>query len=215
MQKNVIDDIVIKRFIVGPLEVNCYLLTSKDAAILIDPGFASDELKESVQSLSKLQSRLVLLTHGHFDHSGFCPALQKAGWKVGIHPDDRFLLNHVPEDFVSLGYEEELFEPYMSYKNGWSYNIGSISLEVLHSPGHSPGSVCFIDNRRRFAFTGDTLFADSIGRTDLPGGNYNTLMQSLKKLTLLLETDTLILPGHGGRAKFNVVKRINRYLDEI
>jgi len=206
------NDVTIERFIVGPLEVNCYLLTCEDAAILIDPGFHDEVLNKRIESLSQLESRLVLLTHGHFDHTSLCPALTAQGWKVGIHPDDAPLLNRVPPDFGHLGYPDEPFKPYMTFRQGWSYNIGSVSLEVLHTPGHSPGSVCFIDHRRRFALTGDTLFADSVGRFDLPGGDERRLADSLSNLKQSLEPQTLVLPGHGGRARFRTVLRINPFL---
>ncbi len=214
MQRSKIDDVILERFIVGSLEVNCYLLTTEDSAILIDPGFAADELRKRVESLNHLESRMILLTHGHFDHTGFCPELVKKGWKAGIHPDDKLLLNRVPHDFEGLGYRDEPFESYVTFKEGWSFNIGSISLNLIHTPGHSPGSVCFIERKRRWAFTGDTLFADSIGRSDLPGGDEQTLMQSLEKLKGVLEPETLVLSGHGGCALFNTILRINSFLQD-
>lgn len=215
MQKWRLDDVTIERFMVGFLETNSYLLTSEGAAILIDPGFAEDELVERVEGLKDVKSRQVLLTHGHFDHTGYCPQLQKIGWRIGIHPEDRFLLNRVPCDFKGLDYRDEPFEPYINLGEGVCFNIGSLSLKVVHTPGHSPGSACFVELKKRIAFTGDTMFADSIGRSDLAGGNYDTLMESLRKLTTLLEPETLILSGHGGRAQFKVVSRINRYLAEL
>jgi len=214
LQKNKSEDVTLERFIVGSLEVNCYLLTTEDAAILIDPGFGEDELISRLESLKDMKSKQVLLTHGHFDHTGFCPELTKMGWKIGIHPDDKFLLNRVPPDFAELGYRDEVFEPYMTIREGVCFNVGSLTLEVVHTPGHSPGSICFIDFKKRLAFTGDTMFADSIGRSDLAGGDYDALMQSLKKLSSILEPDTLVLSGHGGRAKFSTVLRINPFLTE-
>lgn len=214
MQKWEFEDVTLERFIVGSLEVNCYLLTSEDAAILIDPGFGEDELISRLESLKDMKSRIVLLTHGHFDHTGFCPELVKKGWKVGIHPEDQFLLNRVPEDFDELGYRDRPFEPYVFLRDGVCFNIGSSTFQVIHTPGHSPGSICLIDLKKRLAFTGDTMFADSIGRSDLAGGDYDTIMESLGKLKGLLEPDTLILSGHGGRAKFSTVLKINRFLTE-
>lgn len=206
------DDVTLERFIVGTLEVNCYLLTSDEEAILVDPGFEEDKLRERVNCLARIKKRHVLLTHGHFDHTGYCPDLVKKGWKVGIHPEDKFLLNRVPPDFEELGYWDRPFEPYVILRDGVCFNIGSVTLQVIHTPGHSPGSISLIELKKRFAFTGDTMFADSIGRTDLAGGDGEALTASLKKLTSLLAPDTLILSGHGGRAKFSVVQKINRYL---
>ncbi len=214
MQKWKFDDVTLQRFIVGSLEVNCYLLTTEDAAILIDPGFGEDELISCLELLKDMKSKQVFLTHGHFDHTGFCPELVKKGWKIGIHPDDKFLLNRVPPDFVELGYRDEVFEPYMTIREGVCYNIGGLTLQVVHTPGHSPGSICLIDLKKRLAFTGDTMFADSIGRFDLAGGDEQALMNSLGKLKNLLEPDTLVLSGHGGRAKFSTVLKINPFLAE-
>jgi len=214
LQKNQFDDVTLERFIVGSLEVNCYLLTTEDSAILIDPGFAADELVERVESLNHLESRMILLTHGHFDHTTACPLLQKNGWKVALHPEDRFLLNRVSPDFAGLGYVDEPFEPSMSLGDGVCFNIGSITLEVVATPGHSPGSVCFIELKGRLAFTGDTLFAESIGRSDLPGGDEEALMNSVAKLKGLLNSETMVLSGHGGRALFNMILRINPFLQD-
>jgi glyoxylase-like metal-dependent hydrolase (beta-lactamase superfamily II) len=214
MQKWKFDDVTLQRFIVGSLEVNCYLLTSKDAAILIDPGFAEDELISRLESLKDMKSRTVLLTHGHFDHTGFCPELTKMGWKIGIHPDDKFLLNRVPADFAELGYADEPFETYITMRDEVCYNIGGLTLQVVHTPGHSPGSICLMDLKKRLAFTGDTMFADSIGRFDLAGGDEQVLMNSLEKLKNLLEPDTLVLSGHGGKARFSTVLKINPFLTE-
>ena len=215
MQKWKFDDVILERYIVGMLEVNCYLLSTDDSAILIDPGFVEDELRDRVESINDLESKMVLLTHGHFDHTGFCPELQKKGWKVGIHPDDKFLLNRVPPDFDGLGYQDTPFEPYMTLREGVCFNVGSLAFEVVATPGHSPGSVCFIDLKKRLAFTGDTMFAESIGRSDLAGGDEQLLMRSLKKLKGLLEPETLVLSGHGGRAKFSTILGINPFLEEI
>jgi hydroxyacylglutathione hydrolase len=212
LQKWQFDDVTLERFIVGALEVNCYLLSTDDAAILVDPGYEEDELRERVNSLERMKTRHVLLTHGHFDHTGYCPDLVKKGWRIGIHPDDKFLLNRVPEDFEGLGYRDRPFEPYMILHDGVCFNIGSMTFQAVHTPGHSPGSVCFIERKRRWAFTGDTMFADSIGRSDLASGDERLLMRSLKKLKELLEPDTLILSGHGGRAKFGTILRINPFL---
>jgi hydroxyacylglutathione hydrolase len=215
MQKQRFDDVTLERFVVGTLEVNCYLLSTDDAAILIDPGYEEDELRERVNSLEKMKTRHVLLTHGHFDHTGYCPVLIKKGWRIGIHPDDKFLLNRVPEDFEGLGYLDRPFEPYMILRDGVCFNIGSMTLQVVHTPGHSPGSICLIDLKKRIAFTGDTMFADSIGRSDLTSGDEQLLMRSLKKLKGLLEPETLVLSGHGRRAKFNTILGINPFLKEI
>jgi len=215
LQKFEITDVTVERFIAGAIEANSYLLTSDDEALLIDPGFGEDELINRVDELKDCKSKKVILTHGHFDHTGYCPELEKKGWRIGIHPDDKFLLNRVPADFAGLGYRDEPFEPYMILREGVCFNVGSLTLKLIHTPGHSPGSICLVDLKKRIAFTGDTMFADSIGRADLAGGDYDTLMESLKKLCSMLEPDTLICSGHGGRAKFEVVKRINRYINEL
>ncbi len=206
------DNVVIERFIVGSIETNTYLLTFEDSAILIDPGFPEDELRKRTELLSVLEKRTVLITHGHFDHTGFCPQLQGMGWEVGSHPRDGLLLNRVPGEFDGLGYQNASFKPQIKLAEGMTFDIGDLSLEVFYTPGHSPGSVCFIDRERKIAFTGDTLFVDSIGRTDLPGSKERLLMESLKKLKGLLKPGTLVLPGHGGRALFSNVLRINPYL---
>lgn len=212
MQKWEFDDVTLERFMVGMLEVNCYLLYSHNSVILIDPGFPEDKLLLRIRVLGDLDSKTVLLTHGHFDHTTACLLLQEKGWKVGVHPKDRFLLGRVSPEFACLGYPDSAFEPDLLLEDGMSFAVGQVEIEAVSTPGHSPGSMCFIERKKRWAFTGDTLFADSIGRSDLSGGDDQVLMDSICKLRELLRPDTLVLSGHGGRALFSTVVRINPFL---
>lgn len=208
-----IEDVSLERFIVGPLQVNSYLLLSKTSALLIDPGFPEDELIACAASLANLDERTALLTHGHFDHKGACPRLQEMGWKIAVHENDKTLLTRSSSVFTFLGYPSAALEPDIVFKGGEVIEIGGAEFIVQPTPGHSPGSVSCIEKNRRWAFTGDTLFADSIGRTDLAGGDTDLIMQSVEILKSLLLPETLVMPGHGGRALFGTIQRINPYLN--
>ncbi len=209
-----IENTSLERFIVGPLEVNSYLLYSEDSAVIIDPGYPEDELIARAGSLHHIENRIVLLTHGHFDHKSACPKLKKTGWKIAVHESDKGLLTHPSSIFAFLGYPSSAVEPDILFKGGEVIAIGDVELIVQPTPGHSPGSVCYIEKNKRWAFTGDTLFADSIGRTDLSGGDTDLIMRSVEILKSLLLPETLVMSGHGGRALFSTILRINPFLKD-
>lgn len=209
-----LENVTLERFIVGPLEVNSYLICSENSAILIDSGYPENELITRAASLNHLEGRIVLLTHGHFDHKGACPRLKKMGWRIGVHEHDKNLLTHPSTVFSFLGYPSSAVEPDILFKGGEVIAIGGVELIVQPTPGHSPGSVCYIEKNKRWAFTGDTLFADSIGRTDLAGGDTDLIMRSVEILKSLLLPETLVMSGHGGRALFSTILRINPFLKD-
>jgi glyoxylase-like metal-dependent hydrolase (beta-lactamase superfamily II) len=208
-----IENLSLERFIVGPLEVNSYLLLSETSAFLIDPGFPEAELIARAESLAHLDERTALLTHGHFDHKGACPRLQKMGWKVAVHEHDKSLVSQSLSIFSFLGYPSSSIEPDILFKGGEVIEIGDARFIVQPTPGHSPGSVSYIEENKRWAFTGDTLFADSIGRTDLVSGDTELIMRSVEILKSLLLPETLVMSGHGGRALFGTILKINPYLN--
>lgn len=207
-----VGDVSLERFIVGPLEVNSYLLLAENTAFLVDPGFPEDELIARAESLQHIENRIVLLTHGHFDHKSACSKLKKTGWKIAVHESDRELLTRPSSIFAFLGYPSSAVEPDILFKGGEVIEIGDVELIVQSTPGHTPGSVCYIEKNKRLAFTGDTLFADSIGRTDLAGGDTGLIMRSVEILKSLLLPETLVMSGHGGRALFSTILRINPFL---
>ena len=202
---------------VGTFEVNCTILSENGKAWIVDPGSEADRIIDLL-SRKGLEPAAVLLTHAHFDHIGGLPGLRKAfpDLPVRVHEKDRAMIGHhlnqLPPDYPLV---EGL---------GGLEGLGSLGglegLEVIETPGHTPGGVCYYFPNFRTSPTsapsplllsGDTLFAGSVGRTDLPGGDMATLMRSLEKLTALPD-DTLVIPGHGPHTTIAAEKRGNPFL---
>lgn len=182
---------------------NCYLLTADGkTAVAIDP--AQPRVLEESQKYG-LKVEYVLLTHGHFDHIGGCAALQRAGAKVGcLSGEERLaILDNLSYRF---GGEVEPFTVDFTVKDGEILEICGMKIKVIASPGHTAGGACYLaeDN----LFTGDTLFRDGVGRTDLPTGNYGQLEKSVKKL-YDLEGDYIVYAGHGGDSTLERERKTN------
>ena len=204
---------MIRRVIVGQIETNCYLLSSdaQKLCVIVDPGGDPDSILFTLKE-NELTPLAILLTHGHFDHTG------------GIHE----LCLHFPELAVYLHADEYSetdptyhyggFDSMHFIKGGDILRFGpenEISLTVLDTPGHTSGGVSFLaedpDNGQKYLFAGDTLFAGSAGRTDLPGGNMEVLLQSLKKL-YEIDGDYIVLSGHGDPSMLSHERKTNPYM---
>lgn len=185
---------------------NCYILADEKtkAAAIIDPGENVPEIKELVKK-DKLDVRAIFLTHGHYDHVGGVAALRKRykDIPVYLHPED-------------AGKDTELMptralDPVTLWRDGDVVMVGELQVEVLHTPGHSAGSVTL--RCQDVLFTGDTLFTQSVGRTDFPGGSQEALMASLKRLGEL-EGDYQVLPGHDTFTSLDQERQGNPYLKQ-
>lgn len=201
---------------VGPLQVNCYVLGCPRTrrAIVVDPG---DDARQIVAILKRhsLQLERILATHAHFDHLLGCRDLQQAtGAPLSLHPADRPLAATMRRTCMAwLGYDPgESPEAHSDLTLGETVRVGDLALEVRHTPGHSPGSVTLVDHAGRRAFTGDALFAGSIGRTDFPGSSLETLLESIRREILSLPDDYAVLPGHGPASTVGRERRGNPFL---
>ncbi|MDD5492722.1 MAG: MBL fold metallo-hydrolase [bacterium] len=167
---------------VGSLGTNCYLVYdegSKQSAI-IDPGEEAEKILALV-TVRQVTVKLIIHTHGHFDHTGASEALRRATKaRMLIHQGDADLAGFIPEAFLHDG--ETIF-------------LGPLEFKVLHTPGHTPGGITLVGNG--FAFTGDTLFKNGVGRSDLTGGNETALWKSIREKLFSLPPETVIYPGHG------------------
>ena len=186
----------------GAYETNCYILWADGSkeCIVIDPGYEPERVMGAVKSLEK-ELRAILLTHGHFDHvGGVREIFSQTDCDIYLCPADCAM----PEQMTAgpLCYTN-------SYQDGDILDLAGLTLRVLHTPGHTPGSVCLLCDDSLFA--GDTLFAGSCGRTDLPGGSWTELQASLSRLKSL-EAEYTVYPGHGEATTLSNEKRYNPYM---
>jgi glyoxylase-like metal-dependent hydrolase (beta-lactamase superfamily II) len=184
---------MLERLVVGPLKTNCYILMSSDETVVIDPGWEGERILSRVRD-AKLNA--VILTHGHFDHVMAANMLKKAkNTRILIHKKDLYLLKSLRYQLSRFGIEEYVeIEPDGFIEDGDELRLNDSPIKVIHTPGHTPGSTCLLWEGK--LFSGDTLFRGTFGRVDLPGGSYDDLVVSMRKL-LDLPNETLVFPGHG------------------
>lgn len=208
---------------VGELQANSYLLLDDESrkAVVIDPG---DEPERILQALQGYRVQWILATHGHFDHVGAVQAVKEAtGAPFAMHPGDLEMLRYASD-------AAQLFtgravptppDPDGPLRGGQVLQVGPATLEVRHTPGHSPGSVSLVlrapgpgslEGGVRGVFSGDTLFAGSIGRADMPGGDHETLLASIRRRLLVLPDDCPVWPGHGPATTIGQERRTNPFL---
>ena len=196
----------VKMMQVGPIGTNCYILEDGGKIAIIDPG---DEAERILSILSRLDSRVeyILLTHGHYDHTTAVPELHRALPEARIYIHQADANGAGSRLFPLAGQVDDL----LLYDEGDTLPLGDLTVEVLHTPGHSLGSVTL--KARDVLFTGDTLFAGDCGRTDLRGGSYEQILASLGRLGRL-EGNFHICPGHGETSTMDREREINPYLKE-
>lgn len=192
---------------------NCYILGCENTkeAVVIDPGDDGDQILMALAK-STLKVKYLINTHGHFDHVGANKAMKEATHaSIGIHPDDAPMLNELSKSAAMFGMSAENSPaPDILLNQGDQLSFGDITLEVIHTPGHSKGGICLYTKGHLFA--GDTLFKRSIGRTDLPGGDYDTLIASIRTKLFTLPDDTIVYTGHGPETSIGDEKRMNPFL---
>ncbi len=201
----------IKCLAVGPLEGNCFIVADEasNKCIVIDPGDEPDRIMDSVKERG-FEVVYIVCTHGHFDHIGCVGDIkQETGAKIVIHKDE-IPTYHAAKDMAGYwGFDiDALPEPDIKVQEGDFVKFGDLSFEVFHTPGHSPGGICLY--AEGLAFTGDTIFAGSVGRTDFPGGDINKLRDSFRRI-LSLPEETKILSGHGPATTVGKEKRTNMF----
>jgi hydroxyacylglutathione hydrolase len=188
----------IRGFTIGPLETNAYLIVdeAKRQALLIDPGLESEGIYDVIHN-EGLELSAIVNTHGHFDHvcgNAFFKA--KTGAPVLIHQEDVAMMRQAAQQALTFGFQVPTPPPPdRLLAEGDDVVVGESRMDVLHTPGHTPGGICLYGDG--FAFVGDTLFAGSIGRTDLVGGSIEVLLASIRSKLLSLPDETAVYPGHG------------------
>jgi glyoxylase-like metal-dependent hydrolase (beta-lactamase superfamily II) len=208
----------VRMFTVGPVQENCYLLRrdGSDRALIVDPGDESDRLLAAIDELGVTLDG-ILLTHTHFDHVGaVAPVAAATGAEVWVPEIEKPVLADIMSFVPWPG-----FGPYESYdaehtlKGGEKLQLADLDIDVVFTPGHSPGHVTFSIPDEQAVFSGDVLFQGSVGRTDLPGGDWPTLLESIRSLVDSLPEDTTVHPGHMGLTTLGAERASNPFLAEL
>jgi glyoxylase-like metal-dependent hydrolase (beta-lactamase superfamily II) len=207
----------LKSIVTGELKVNCYLLGCPETrqALVIDPGGQGTRILEILRE-NDFTLKTVINTHGHFDHIGGNSTLIEATKaELLVHRADLAIMMAAHEHAAMFGCRqiEPSPEPTRFLEDGEEIRLGTIRLEVIHLPGHSPGGICLLAEGR--LFSGDSLFAGSIGRTDLPSGDQYALMTGLRDRLMTLPDETIVYPGHGPETTIGQERRNNPFLRTI
>lgn len=206
---------IIKTLVVGPIMANSFILGCEETheAVVIDPGDEADRILLALAE-SSLRVRYIINTHGHLDHVGANKRLKEiTGALILIHPLDAPMLNQVASSAAAWGFAADNSPPPdRELEDGDEVNFGDITLKVIHTPGHTPGGISLSTERE--VFVGDTLFAGSIGRTDFPGGSFQTIKQSIRQKLFTLNDDVKVYPGHGPATTIGEERRTNPFVGE-
>lgn len=204
---------IIEMMPVGPIMANCYIVGCEETgnAVVIDPGEDADRIVRKLDEL-KLEVKYIINTHGHFDHVGANKRMkEETGAPILIHAEDAPMLGYLSQAAASFGLRSDNSPPPdKTVEDGEIIKFGNISLKVIHTPGHSPGGISLYTDG--ILFVGDTLFQGSIGRTDLPGGDFNTLKNSIQNKLFSLGDHIRVLTGHGPETTIGREKRYNPFV---
>ena len=210
--------LTIKQFTFNPVQENTYVIfNDSGACAIIDPGCYFDyEYKELTEFIDKndLLPKCLLNTHCHLDHVfGNRQVAERYKLKLQMHPNEKKLFDYAPVSGEMWGLPFKNYEGEILYINeGDQVAIGQDQLEIFLTPGHSPGSITFYSSKDKFAISGDVLFRSGIGRTDLPGGDYDTLITSIQTKLFSLPDDVVVYSGHGPETTIGDEKRSNPFL---
>lgn len=206
---------IFETLVVGQLGVNCFILAdpATKEGVVVDPGDEAGAILALIRAKG-IRVKYILNTHGHFDHVGGNRQLvAETGATLMIHRGDEPFLSRASRSATMYGLmAEDSPAPAAYLEDGQAISFGGIELRVIHTPGHSPGGSCFFLPAERMLISGDTLFAESIGRTDLTGGSQEQLVRSITTKLLVLPDDTRVYPGHGPATTIGHERRHNPYL---
>ena len=206
----------VRMLTVGPVQENCFLVWEDGAAVIIDPGEEAPRLLEAIES-EGLTLEAILLTHTHFDHVGAVAPLARAtGAPVYCPEIEVSVLQDVMAFVPWSGFGPfESWDPEHTVRGGETLELAGLTLDVVFTPGHSPGHVTYAVRGERALFSGDVLFKGSVGRVDLPGGDWPTLARSIATLLERYDDDTAVHPGHMGATTLGAERASNPYLAEL
>jgi glyoxylase-like metal-dependent hydrolase (beta-lactamase superfamily II) len=199
--------------ITGPLGVNTYIIENNGNAVIIDAGGNEEDIEAHLEAKG-LKPVALVNTHGHFDHIG---AIQPLAAKFGIpfymHKDDEFLLAQGKKVMQMYGFGD-METPVVTnaLEHGQKLELGGINIEIIHTPGHTPGGCCFYIKDMKSVITGDTLFLESVGRTDFPYSSTESLVKSINERLFTLDEATVVYPGHGAHSTIGHEKNQNPFM---
>ena len=197
------------RIVGGILQTNSYVVTANDVDCIVVDCCDADRLSEFFAE-NNLKCRALLLTHAHFDHCKDAAVLQKAGAEIYVHGDDVALIDGKGNLAEAMGFEFISFRPDAIVNDGDILDLYGVRVKVIHTPGHTSGGVCYLSEN--FLFSGDTLFKESVGRTDFPTGDRKQLSDSVKEKLFTLNQDYDVLPGHGEPTRLFFERSNNVYV---
>jgi len=208
----------VRVFTVGPVAENCYLFRQDDSdrALIVDPGDEPEKLLQAIEGLG-VTLEGILLTHTHFDHVGaVAPVAKETGAEVWVPVIEKDVLANIMDYVPWPGFGPfESWDAEHTLEVGEKLQMAGFDIDVLFTPGHSPGHVTFSIPDEQVVFSGDVLFQGSVGRTDLPGGDWATLLDSIRGLVDKLPEETTVYPGHMGVTSLGAEKRTNPFLAEL
>ena len=204
----------LRTLVLSEVSTNCYIYTDDKSGegIVVDPGEFTEELKRAVETDMK-SLKYILLTHGHFDHIlGVYKLKEMTGAKIAIHEKDAECLFDEVKSMAIHGRDKQInVKADILLRDGDKIEVGEVCFCVVHTPGHTKGSVCYVEENGKFMFSGDTLFRSTVGRTDFPGGDITEMLDSVKRLSEYPD-DCEVFPGHNISTTIGREKLRNRYM---
>ena len=206
---------IVKHLVVGPIETNCFLLGDEGTGkgTIIDPGGHPDRILAEAEDMN-LEIQFIIATHGHFDHIAGIPGLkERLGCEFLLHENDLFFVQKSKLAALNWGFDiEQVPDPDRYIQDGEVIDLGGLKLEVIHTPGHSPGGGSLYIREESTLFAGDTLFLQSVGRTDRPYSSAEDLILSIKNRLYTLPDDTVVYTGHGEPTSIGAEKKGNFFV---
>jgi len=204
----------INNYVVGPVRTNCYVAfhAQTKECFIIDPGASAKLLAERIRG-EELTPVAIFLTHGHFDHAGAAEELAKEfDIKIYAHEAEKDTLLDADKNASTAVGEGKSYHADVWLKDGEELDLAGFKIEVIYTPGHTAGGCCYYVRKEGILFSGDTLFSQSVGRTDLPGGSMSQIIRSIREKLMVLPEKTLVYPGHSGVTMIETERMYNPYL---
>ena len=204
----------IEQYCVGQVGTNCYFIINEETKemLIIDPGDSAQMLVEKIR-LGALIPKAILLTHGHFDHVMAAQELAKTfDLKIYAHEEEKDTLNHPGKNVSAMIGRQDSYHADIFVKDGELLQLAGMEIKVLHTPGPTPGGCCYYLEKEQVLFSGDTLFCQSVGRTDFPGGSMSQIVRSIKSKLLVLPDEVKVYPGHMDLTTIGMERRQNPFL---